>query len=89
MDDHARRVCAPLRDGWADFEEGHATLLDLSRLAGQAADALDNSSTPLPRELAAAASDLEYAYFTNERETHLEVGRRILGSVMSHIDDQA
>ncbi len=89
MDDHARRVCAPLKDGWTDFEAGRATLLDLSRLAEQAAGALDNSNAPLPRLLATTASDLESAYFTNERETHQEVGRRILAPVMTEIERQA
>lgn len=40
MDDHARRICAPLVAAWADFESGRATLLDLARLAEQAANLL-------------------------------------------------
>ena len=47
MDEHAQRVCAPLLRGWEDFVGGRATLADLSRLAGQARQALD-SSTELP-----------------------------------------
>ena len=86
MDDHARRVCAPLRQGWADFESGRATLLDLSRLAEQASNALDNANAPLPRLLATAASDLEYASYTNERDDHLSVGQRILGPVLSEME---
>jgi hypothetical protein len=42
----------------------------------------------MPRQLAAAASDLEYPYFTNEPETHRELGRRILGPVMSEIEGE-
>ena len=55
-------------------------------LAEQASDALDNASAPLPRLLATAASDLEYAYFTNERDEHLLVGWRILGPVLSRMN---
>ena len=86
MDDHARRVCAPLKEAWVDFEAGRASLLDLSRLAEQAANALDNANAPLPGLLATAASDLEYAYYVNERENHRPEGRRILGPALSFID---
>ena len=48
MNDHARRVCEPLLDCWGDFNDGRATLGDLSRLAGQARHALDSSAEPLP-----------------------------------------
>jgi len=58
MDDHAQRVCAPLKESLADFETGHATLLDLARLAEQASDALDNANAPLTRLLSTAARDL-------------------------------
>jgi hypothetical protein len=82
-DEHAQRVCEPLKRGWADFETGRATLLDLARLAEQVADALDNASAPLPQLLAAAAGDLEYAYYTNERDEHVPVGRSILDPVLA------
>jgi hypothetical protein len=87
MDDHARRVCAPLLAAWADFEQGHATLLDLSRLAEQASEALDNSSGSLPRDLGEAAAELEYAFHTSEREDHPTAGRRILRPLLDRIDD--
>jgi hypothetical protein len=61
-------------------------LLDLARLAEQATNALDNASAPLPRMLATAASDLEYAYYTNDSDGHVLVGRRILGPVLSRMD---
>lgn len=76
MGDHAQRVCAPLVGAWTDFQEGRASLLDLSRLADQASRALDNAN---------AATDLEYAFYANESEKHLRVGRRILGPAMSAI----
>ena len=86
MDEHAQRVCAPLRNAWIDFETGRATLLDLARLAEQATNALDNASAPLPQMLATAASDLEYAYYTDDSDGHGLVGRRILGPVLSRMD---
>ena len=86
MDDHARRICAPLVAAWADFESDRATLLDLARLAEQAANALDNANAPLPRLLATAASDLEYGYHANEREEHLLVGRRIMEPVLAAVN---
>jgi hypothetical protein len=87
MDEHARRIFAPLVRSWAEFENGSATLLDLARLAEQASNALDNANAPLPQQLGAAASDLEYAYYANEREAHLSVGRKILGPVMAGLDE--
>ena len=78
MDEHAERVCRPLREAWAEFEQDRATLLDLSRLAEQASSALDNASAPLPQLLARAASDLEFANFTTEREEHFEKAKQIL-----------
>lgn len=86
MDDHARRICAPLVAAWADFESGWATLRDLARLAEQAVNALDNANAPLPRKLATAASDLEYGFHANEREEHLLVGRRIMEPVLSIVN---
>lgn len=85
MDEHAQGVCAPLKSAWTDFETGRATLLDLARLAEQASNALDNASAPLLRMLATAANDLEYAYYTNQRDDHVPVGQRILGPVLSRI----
>ncbi len=81
MDEHAQRVCAPLLASWDAFEQGEATLLDLSRLVEQASEALDNASAPLPQRLREAAADLEYAYHASEREDHLSEGKRILGPV--------
>jgi len=86
MDEHARRLCAPLLASWADFEQGRATLLDVSRLAEQASDGLDNASAPLPRQLHEAAADLEHAYFASEREEHLSAGRRILGPLLTRME---
>ena len=86
MDEHARRVCAPLLATWTDFEQGRATLLDVSRLAEQASDALDNASAPLPQELREAAADLEYAHHASEREEHLSAGRRILGPLLTSME---
>lgn len=83
MDDHGRRVLAPLREAWTAFEDGTASLLDLSRLAEQAAGALDNASAPLPQLLRKAASDLEFASYTNDQENHLQVGRQILEPVLA------
>ena len=54
-----------MTDAWSDFEDGRATLLDLSRVAEQASTALDNAGAHLPQLLAKAAGDLEYAYHTN------------------------
>lgn len=86
MDEHAKRICAPLLDAWDDFEQGRATLLVLSRLAEQASEALDNASAPLPQELRGAAADLEYAHYANEREEHPSAGRRILGPLLIQLE---
>ncbi|WP_181312950.1 hypothetical protein [Nocardioides campestrisoli] len=86
MDEHAKRVYAPLLDAWDDFEQGRATLLDLSRLTEQASEALDNASAPLPQELREAAADLEYAHYANDREEHLSAGRRILGPLLIQLE---
>jgi hypothetical protein len=85
MDEHARRVCAPLLASWDAFQQGQATLLDLSRLAEQASDALDNSNAPLPAALREAAADLEYAYHASEREEHASAGRRLLGPLLAEM----
>lgn len=37
-------IWAPLLASRADFEQGRATVLDVSRLAEQAADAVDNAN---------------------------------------------
>lgn len=85
MDEHARRVCAPLLASWDDFQHGWATLLDLSRLAEQASDALDNANAPLPQALRQAAADLESAYHTREREEHLSAGMQLLKPLLAQI----
>ena len=74
---HTRRVTRPFIEAWRDFQRGER-LLGLSRLAQQAASALDNASDPLPRLSADGYNDLEVAYFTNEREDHQEVGHRLV-----------
>ena len=85
MDEHVERVCAPVLRTWADFVAGRATLLDISRVGQQAADALDNSRAPVPRLLAEDASDLEYAFHTKEAEDHLDVGRRLMQPVLARL----
>ena len=80
-DEHAERVCRPLREAWAEFEQDPATLLDLSRLAEEASNALDNASAPLPQLLARAASDLDFASFVTEREEYFEKAKRIMRSL--------
>jgi hypothetical protein len=89
MDEHVRRVTRPLLDAWNLFEAGDDsfTLLDLSRLAAQAAEALDNSVHGIPIVLDRAAGDLEYAYYTNEGEEHLREARRILQPVVESLAD--
>ena len=56
MDEHVRRVAKPLLDAWRAYEAGDESisLLDLSRLCTQAADALDNSVHGIPIALARA-----------------------------------
>jgi hypothetical protein len=73
-------------EAWQDFQQGQETLLDLARLAEQAASALDNASVPLPRLFAGAGSDLEYAYYTNEREEHQDAGRRIVAPLLAALN---
>jgi hypothetical protein len=82
VDDHARRVAQPLADAWGEFQDGRASLLDLSRRAEQAAVTLDNSAAPLKELLARAAGDLEYAHFTSLQEEHEAEGHRILRPVL-------
>ena len=85
MDEHTRRVCEPLKRGWAEFQNDAAGLLDLARRAEQAADALDNESAPLSTLLRTAASDLEYAYYATEREEHAHAGQRIMRPVLTEM----
>lgn len=87
MDDHSSRLAAPLVDGWADYREGRASLLDLARLAEQAASALDNSAAGLRTGLASASSSLESAYYTNERSAHTDAALEILGPVFDALDE--
>jgi hypothetical protein len=87
MDDHARRVLTPLTQAWTAFENDAANLLDRSWLAEQASGALDNASAPLPQLLRTAASDLEFAYYANEQEDHLQIGRQILEPVLAELAD--
>lgn len=87
VDDHAERVTRPLAQAWSDFQSGQASLLDLSRRAEQAASALDNANALLIELLAAAAHDLEYAYFTSERAAHDAEARRILRPVLAIVGD--
>ena len=88
VDEHAHRVTQPVRDTWDDFQAGHASLLDLSRTAEQAAAALDHSNAELLRALGSACGDLEYAYYTNEREEHLAVGHRIMRPVLAAMAEE-
>lgn len=67
VDEHGRRVTQPLRETWRDFQQGQATLLDLSRTAEQAAAALDHANAEILRLLTSAWGDLEYAYYSTER----------------------
>jgi hypothetical protein len=85
MDDHARRVLLPFVEAWQDFQQGRATLLDLSRLAEQAASSLDNASD-FPRLLGSLREDLESAYFTNEQEQHQDIGRRLVAPLLAALD---
>lgn len=85
VDEHTRRVCEPLKRGWAEFQNEAASLLDLARRAEQAADALDNESAPLPALLRTAASDLEYASYAAEREEHARAGQRIMRPVLAEM----
>ncbi|GAB3871989.1 hypothetical protein [Terrabacter terrigena] len=58
-------------------------MLDLSRLAEQAAGALDNASAPLPQLLRKTASDLEFASYMSDQENHLQEGRQIFEPVLA------
>lgn len=88
MDEHVRRVTKPLLDAWRAFDAGDETisLLDLSRLCHQAADALDNSVHGIPVVLDRAFGDLEYAYHSTERTHHLSEARRILEPVIVSLE---
>ena len=83
VDEHGRRVTQAFRDTWHDFQQGRATLLDLSRTAEQAAGALDHSNAELLRLLDSAWRDLEYAYHANEREAHAAEAGRILEPILA------
>lgn len=83
-----RRVTKPLLDAWSAFDARDETisLLDLSRLCHQAADALDNSVHGIPVVLDRAFGDLEYAYHSTERTHHLSEARRILEPVIVSLE---
>jgi hypothetical protein len=87
VDEHAYRVTHPLRDTWANSKAGQATLLDLSRTTEQAAT-LDHANADLLGVLRSAWGDLEYAYFTHEREEHLAVGTQIMRPVLAAMDEE-
>jgi hypothetical protein len=87
MDEHVRRVTAPLLDAWIAFEaEQSISLLDLSRLCRRAADALDNNVNGIPIVLDRACVDLKYAYRSTERTGHLSEARRILEPVIASLE---
>jgi len=88
MDEHVRRVAKPLLDAWRAYEAGDESisLLDLSRLCTQAADALDNSVHGIPIALARASGDLEYAFHSTERAQHVSEGRTILAPVIASLE---
>ncbi len=88
VDEHAQRVTQPLRDTWADFQAGRSTLLDLSRTAEQAAAALDHTNADLLGVLESAWGDLEYAYYTHEREEHLAVGTWMMRPILDAMDEE-
>lgn len=75
----------PLLDAWTVFESGDdsVTLLDLARLAHQAASSLDNSVHGIPIVLDRASVDLEYAFHASKRSLHRSEGRRILEPVIA------
>lgn len=86
MDEHAARVTQPLRDVYSDFQAGQATLLDLSRVAGQVAMTLDNAHAALLTLLRNAHGDLEYGYYASESEKHVVVAERVYGPMLALID---
>lgn len=86
MDEHAARVTQPLREVYSDFRSGEATLLDLSRVAGQVAMTLDNAHADLLVLLRQADSDLEYGYYATEREEHAGLAERVYGPILALLD---
>lgn len=87
MDEHAQRITRHFLGAIDRFRAGEATLLDLSRNAGQTAASLDNASAPLPKLLLRAESDLEYAYFATESEEHASEAERILAPILIAIEE--
>jgi hypothetical protein len=85
MDDFAVRICRPVAEGWREVEAGRATLMDLSRVVGQASAALDNQYAPLPDLLRRAERDLEYAHFSTEQDAAVEVGRNIMAPLLGRL----
>jgi len=85
VDNHALRVTQPLRDAWTLFLAGEASLLDLSRLAEQAANALDHSNAELLEALRPAVGDLEYCYYARESDEHRAEAERIMGPILDRL----
>ena len=83
MDEHTRRVTSGLRHGWDEYREGRASALDLSRLAGQAANSIDNANATLLGLLTAAESDLEGMTYALEQEDQAQRVRDHLEPILA------
>jgi len=63
VDDHTRRVTAPVRVALEGFERGDVTVADVQAAVVAASGALDNSSAGLAHALGALGEDLEEIRF--------------------------
>jgi hypothetical protein len=75
VDEHARRVTAPVRVALEGFERGYVTVADLQAAVAAAAGALDNSNVGLVQALGALAEELEEIRFALPQEDQLAAVR--------------
>jgi hypothetical protein len=86
VDDHTRRVTAPVRVALEGFERGDVTVADLQAAVVAASGALDNSNAGLAHALGALGEDLEEIRFAMPVEDQPAVVRARSTEVKALLD---
>lgn len=87
MDEFNERLTQPLREVWAEYQVGHATLLDLSRVAEQVLAHLDRTHAPLLEMLRTAESSLESVWWGSlDEEDRKQAAERYYGPMLSYLE---
>jgi len=88
VDDHARRVTAPVRVALEGFERGDVTVADLQAAVAAAAEALDNSNAGLIQALGALVEDLDEIRLAMPQEDQLAAVRTRSGEARALLDPE-